>query len=223
MQTRIDHLVIGADDLAQGIAYVKECLGVDMPYGGLHVKMGTHNHLMQLGDNVFLEVIAINPGTEPPENPRWYGLDDPFVRRQIKAQPALLTWVVNTKNIDEFLQQANFSFGKAELISRGNLSWYFGLPDDGRLLAGGMLPYVIEWQTDLHSSTNMADVGCRFQGLEIYHPHPSWLQSVLASICAEDHVKIYALPKNRAPYLVAYIDTPQGTKELRSDVRRLIR
>jgi len=47
MQTRIDHLVIGAADLTQGIDYVKECLGVDMPYGGEHEKMGTHNHLMQ--------------------------------------------------------------------------------------------------------------------------------------------------------------------------------
>jgi hypothetical protein len=223
MQTRIDHLVIAADDLTQGLTYVKECLGVDIPYGGLHVKMGTHNHLMQLGNNIFLEVIAINPDTEPPEKPRWFGLDDPFIRRQLKAQPTLLTWVINTKNIDECLQQANFSFGKSELISRGDLSWYFGLPDDGRLLAGGMLPYVIDWQSDQHPSTNMADVGCRFQRLEIYHSHPSWLQSVLASICAEDHVKIHTLPKNSEPYLVAYIDTPQGTKELRSGVMPITR
>jgi hypothetical protein len=47
MQTRIDHLVIGAADLPQGIDYVKECLGVDMHCGGVHEKMGTHNHLLQ--------------------------------------------------------------------------------------------------------------------------------------------------------------------------------
>lgn len=219
MQTRIDHLVIGAVNLAQGIAYVKECLGVDIPYGGVHVKMGTHNHLMQLGNNVFLEVIAINPATELPENPLWYGLSDPFVRQKIEVQPALLSWVVNTKNIDEFLRQAEISFGKATLISRGNLSWYFGLPDDGRLLAGGMLPYAIEWQTDLHPSTNMTDVGCRLQGLEIYHSHRFWLRSVLESIGAVDLVKINALQKNRAPYLVAYINTPMGVRELRSAAR----
>ena len=126
-----------------------------MPYGGVHEKMGTHNHVLQLGGNVFLEVMAINPDTEPPENPRWYGLDDPYIRRQIKAQPTLLTWVVNTKNIEKLLQQTTFEFGKATLLSRGNLSWYFGLPDDGRLLAGGMVPYVIEWQTDRHPSEYM--------------------------------------------------------------------
>ena len=221
MQTRIDHLVIGASDLKQGIDYVNECLGVDMPYGGVHEKMGSHNHLLQLGGNVFLEVIAINPDTEPPKNPRWYGLDDPYIRRQIKAQPTLLTWVVNTKNIEKLLQETIFALGKATLLSRGNLSWYFGLPDDGRLLAGGMVPYVIEWQTDLHPSTYMADVGCRLEGLEIYHSYPSWLQSVLEAIGAAGLVKIHPLPKNRPPYLVAHIHTSKGTKELRSDVGML--
>ncbi len=214
MQTRIDHLVIGAGSLTQGVEYVKDCLGVNIPYGGMHVKMGTHNHLMQLGDNIFFEVIAINHEAKPPDSPRWFGLDDPFVRQQIEMQPTLLTWVVNTGSIKELIQQARFSVGKAELISRGNLSWYFGLPEDGRLLAGGMLPYAIEWQTDIHPSVNMANLGCNLQGLEIYHPHPFWLQSALESIGAADLVKIYPLSKNETPYLVAHIGTPDGVKQL---------
>ncbi|MEN8210320.1 MAG: VOC family protein [Thermodesulfobacteriota bacterium] len=216
MQTRIDHLVIGADDLAQGIAYVKEFLCVDIPYGGIHTKMGTHNHLMQLGNDIFLEVIAVNPDMKSPESPRWFGLDDPHVRKQIKKKPVLLNWVVNTKNIKELLGQANFSFGKKQLICRGNLSWYFGLPRDGRLLAGGMLPYAIEWQTDFHPSKNMADAGCRFQRLEIYHPNPTWFKTILTSIGAENLADIHALPENSIPYMIAYIDTPYGVKFLRS-------
>ena len=83
MQIRTDHLVIGAKDLAQGIDFVKDQLGIDIPYGGVHKTMGTHNHLMQLGNSSFLEVIAINPDGDPVGHPRWYGLDDPFVRQQI--------------------------------------------------------------------------------------------------------------------------------------------
>ena len=221
MKTGIDHLVIGAADLAQGIDFVKERLGVNMPYGGVHETMGTHNHLMQLGGDVFLEVIAVNPGIEPPGHPRWYGLDDPYIRRQIQVRPALLTWVVNTTNIETLLHQAVFSFGKPALLSRGNLSWYFGLPDDGRLLAGGMLPYVIEWRTDSHPSKYMADAGCRFERLDIYHPCPSWLQSILESIGAAALVTIHPLQKNTSPYLVAHILTPKGTRELRSDAERM--
>ena len=215
MEIAIDHLVIGAANLTEGVAYIKDCLGVEIPYGGVHPKMGTHNHLMQLGKNIFLEVIAINPEIEPPRHPRWYGLDDPYVIQQIKKRPALLTWVVNTTNIQTLLQKAKVSFGKAEqLISRGDLSWYFGLPDDGRLLAGGMLPYIIEWQTNLHPANSMADLGCRFQSLEIYHSAPSWLLSVLQSIDAADLVKTHPLPKNQTSYLIASIATPKGTKKL---------
>ena len=70
MDTKIDHLVIGAESLIQGVEYVKSCLGVEMPFGGVHVKMGTHNHLMRLGDGIFLEIIAINPEIDPPNRPR---------------------------------------------------------------------------------------------------------------------------------------------------------
>ncbi len=218
MQARIDHLVIGAADLSQGVAYVKECLGVDIPPGGEHVDMGTHNHLMRLGDQVFLEVMAINPEMTPPDRPRWFGLDDPYVRRRIEVQPALLTWLVNTQNIEVLLQQAKFPFGQPALMSRGSLSWVFGLPEDGGLLAGGMAPYLIEWRTDFHPAAKLADRGCLFQRLEIYHSHPAWLQAVLASIGAAEQVKIHPLPPNRTPYLAAYIETPHGTRVLRSDI-----
>ena len=217
MQTRIDHLVIGAHDLRQGVDHIKACLGVEMPYGGVHEKMGTHNHLMLLGEQVFLEVIAVNPDSHPPERPRWYGLDDPFVQRRIREQPALLGWVVNTQDIRHFLQHAAFSFGKATSLRRGELNWNFGLPDDGRLLAGGMLPYVIQWRTAFHPATRMADLGCRLLGLEIHHPYPFWLQSILESVTADDLVEIAALPADCAPYMVARIQTPQGVRELHSD------
>jgi hypothetical protein len=62
----------------------------------------------------------------------------------------------------------------------------------------------------------MVDAGCRFQGLEIHHPHPSWLGSVLESIGAGDLVKIHSLERDRVPYLEAHIKTPKGAKVLRS-------
>ncbi len=216
MQSKIDHIVIGASCIPEGVNYVKNMFGVDIPYGGEHIKMGTHNHLMKLGDETFLEVIAINEKIAPPSRPRWYGLDDPYTRRCIERQPSLLTWVVNTRDMIGLMQQATFSLGKSELISRGNLSWYFGLPEDGRLLAGGLLPYAIEWHTDMHPSESMADLGCNLQSLEIYHPYPVWLQNSLESIGALQLVKINELPANETPYLSVDIGTPSGTVQLQS-------
>ena len=216
MRTRIDHLVIGAANLSLGTAYVRERFGVDIPFGGSHEKMGTHNHLMSIGNDMFLEVIAIAPDMKPPESPRWFSLDDPCVRQSIKDAPRLLTWVVNTRDIESLLQAAKFSFGKATGITRGNLSWRFGLPDDGRLLAAGMIPYVIQWETDSHPSKKMADLGCRLRSLDIYHSQVPWLHTILDSIGASDLVNMHTLPENRPPFLVAYIDTPNGPIELRS-------
>lgn len=216
MKANIDHLVIGAATLEAGVAYVREVLGVAMPFGGEHLTMGTHNHLIKLGDDLFLEVIAPNPGRDPAPLPRWYGLDDPYVKQAIATQPSLLTWVVNTPDIDALLANAKGPFGKKTAVSRSTLSWYFGLPEDGRLFAGGMLPYVIQWQTDSHPATNMPDVGCRFRSLEIEHPYPDWLRDVLASIGAETLVSIRPLSRDATPQLVASIKTPNGIKELRS-------
>lgn len=214
MPTKIDHIVIGAESLRQGVDYVRNLLGVDIPYGGEHQKMGTHNHLMKLGGNVFFEIIAVHNEIEPPSYPRWFGLDDPFVRKQIEIQPTLLTWVVNTGDINQLIKQAKYSLGEPTLINRGNLKWYFGLPDDGRLLGGGMLPYAIEWLTEKHPSADMADLGCCLDSLEIRHPYTAWLESALESIGVLNLVKIVPLPKNEAPYLIAHIRTPNGKKDM---------
>jgi hypothetical protein len=218
MSTAIDHLVIAAETLEQGADYIQHMLGVDIPIGGVHPKMGTHNRLMQLGDALFLEVIAINPNAPAPEQPRWFGLDDAYVRRSLEDGPALLTWVVNTDNIKSLMQKTRFNFGRPELISRGNLSWYFGLPDDGRLLAGGMLPYLIEWQTAPHPARNMKDKGCKLERLTLYHPYATWLKQLLESIDIAHQISIESLPENVTPYMLALIETPGGIKELRSRI-----
>ena len=220
--SRLDHIVVGAETLADGVSYLENLLGVKIPFGGEHVQMGTHNHLMQLGNEVFLEVIAINQQAPPPHRPRWYGLDDPYIRARLKQQPLLLTWVVNTLDINNLLKRATFSAGSPELISRGDLRWKFGLPDDGRLLAAGLLPYAIEWHTDTHPAHAMADPGCRIRSLDIYHPYPDWLRTALESINALPLVQIHALASKDDAFFTVSIESPQGMVELQSYCARTV-
>src|SRR5262245_22737988 len=72
--TELDHIAVVAPSLAAGIAYVHDVLGVEPPKGGAHPLMGTHNHLLRLGDDVFLEVIAVDPDGPRPAHRRWFGL-----------------------------------------------------------------------------------------------------------------------------------------------------
>lgn len=209
----IDHIVIGAATLEEGVDFVQRHLGVHIPFGGVHKTMGTHNHLMQLGESAFLEVIAVNPDIAAPDHARWYGLDDPFVRAQLDSEPRLLTWVVNTPDMHSLFDNAGESFGEPVKATRGNLSWLFGLPADGRLLAGGLLPYVIEWHCDEHPASLMADTNCTLKSIEIDHPNPHWLRSRLQLIDASELVKV----NNAAsPVLKVSIESPVGMVELHS-------
>lgn len=42
----LDHLVVAADNLSEGIDYVTNILGISPQPGGQHASMGTHNALL---------------------------------------------------------------------------------------------------------------------------------------------------------------------------------
>ncbi len=215
---RLDHLVIAAESLEQGVDYVRSTLGVEIPQGGFHKTMGTHNQLMQLGNNAYLEVIAINPDGDIPGHPRWFSLDDALMRESLRRQPRLITWVVNTSNIDKLSQDSAFSIGTPTELSRNNLRWKIALAEDGRLLANGSLPYVIQWLSTPHPSTAMADLDCQLLSLEIHHNRTEWLCSMLKSIDADHLVSIHPLPDSESAYLSATIKTASGIKVLTSKI-----
>ena len=79
----VDHLTIASTSLEAGARDVERALGVSLLEGGKHPRMGTHNRLLRLGDQVYLELIAIDPVGSPPGRPRWFGLDAPATRSQL--------------------------------------------------------------------------------------------------------------------------------------------
>lgn len=216
MKTCFDHLVVAAKELEQGVEYIRQQLGVDIPPGGVHPAMGTHNHLMRVGSDCFLEVIAINPDGAAVHSPRWYGLDDPFVGNALARSPRLLAWVVNTDDIAGLLKASSFPFGVASPVSRGSLNWHFGVPEDGRLPAAGFLPYIIQWHTDVHPAVTMQDKNIRLLRFTIRHPYPRWLATVLEEIGALSCVEVLAADSPEQAGMCAVFETPAGERELSS-------
>ena len=215
---KLDHIVIAANSLDQGVEYIQNELGVKIPKGGFHATMGTHNHLMQLGNEAYLELIAINPDAEVPAHPRWFGLDEGLMRESLRQKPRLITWVMNSPDIQNVKQAANFDIGAPTELQRNDLRWQIALTDDGRLLGNGLLPYIIQWHSQPHPSNSMAKLGCRLQSLTIYHNRAEWLRSKLTSIGAEHLVEVRALDDSEAAYFSVEIDTPGGLKTLSSIV-----
>lgn len=72
----IDHLVFCAPSLQEGIAQIETLTGVKAAAGGHHPAVGTHNALLSLGGDAYLEIIAADPDQPPPSRRRPFGLDD---------------------------------------------------------------------------------------------------------------------------------------------------
>jgi len=161
----LDHVTIGCASLAQGIAYVHERLGVEVPAGGQHPRMGTHNRLMQVGDSVYLELIAIDPDAPPPGRPRWYALDEPWQQARIAERPRPIAWIVRSSNIAADLT-AHPELGTPEEMTRGDLVWRISLRRDGVLPARGLLPVLIEWPSG-SPAARMPDLGVRLTRLRL--------------------------------------------------------
>ncbi|MEM9030258.1 MAG: VOC family protein, partial [Pseudomonadota bacterium] len=66
MTHRIDHATVGTSSLDVGVVAMRETLGVAVPRGSKHDAMGTHNCVMQAGNESFFELIAIDPEAPPP-------------------------------------------------------------------------------------------------------------------------------------------------------------
>jgi Glyoxalase-like domain len=161
---QLDHIVVASLTLEEGAAHVERCLGVIVPPGGEHPSMGTHNHVMRLGDGIYLEIVSPNPKVHP-TRPRWFGLDRSELLAQLKLAPRLMTWVVRVPDLRAALQTMPEA-GEIVRASRGDLSWLISVPADGAMPFDGAFPTLIQWPDGPHPSERMADLGYRLQRLE---------------------------------------------------------
>lgn len=207
---RIDHITITSPTVAAGSDLVFNCLGLRPQPGGEHVRMGTHNLLLRLGDALFLEVIAINPEAARPSRARWFELD----RLLPASEPRLACWVARTDDIHASLQKNPEPLGQAEPMSRGALEWLISIPEDGHLPLGGAVPALIQWHTETHPASGLRDVGCTLVALELWHPAPASVRAVLDELQLAEPGVTVSVGEAAAPTLVALIQTPQGLRRI---------
>lgn len=208
----LDHLVVVAPDLAEGVAHVRDCLGLDLPEGGRHPEMGTRNHLLRLGASTFLEVIAVDPEAAPPARARWFGLGEAArVRAEWEAGRRLRGFVARTDDLDTLLAAHPDLLGAAATMTRGALSWRFGLRPDGTWPADGAAPYAMDWGRRPHPAGTMPDLGARLADFTLEHPDPDATAARLAGLGLVDPLRIVPGP---LPRYTARIATPSGPRTL---------
>jgi hypothetical protein len=225
-ETALDHLVVAAASLEQGLAWCESTLGVTPGPGGEHPLFGTHNRLLKLhaepGERerfaeAYLEIIAINPAAPAPGRPRWFGLDEPALQQRLQAQgPQLLHAVLRSNNI-EMHRWGLITLGHAvgdiveasRMSAHGPLQWRITLRPDGALLCAGALPTLIQWRGP-HPTQHMADSGLRLRSLCLRGLPPRTRQLLRVPNVRLDE----AAPGQ--PALSAVLHTPRGDVSLNS-------
>jgi hypothetical protein len=182
VESKLDHLAVAAADLNTGSEYIEDLLGVKTVPGGKHAMMGTHNRLLRLGEDQYLEVIAIDPGGATPARPRWFSLDDPLMQARIKQAPTLVTWVARTPDIDQAAGHPPYDGMEIKEAARGDLRWRMTFEGNGALLYEGALPLLIQWQSELTAPRMLPDSGCALRRFVIQSPQARRVRQALQDI-----------------------------------------
>lgn len=202
----IDHIVIGARTLEEGARYVEEVLGVKPSKGGAHPGVGTHNMLLGMGANCYVEIIAPDPAQPDPPHPRPFDLDEASLKTALEAEPRLIAYVASTPALDAVVARLGPSHaGEVRAMSRGNLSWRMAFPPQ-RQDMDNLIPPLIQWGGE-RAAKHIRDSGWRLKALEADHPDAQALRSALTVRGLADAVKVNQSPH---PRLIARLHHRDG-------------
>lgn len=219
--SRVDHLVVAAASLAQGLAWCEDTLFVTPRAGGDHPLMGTHNAVLRISTpefaRAYLEIIAINPAAADPRRRRWFDLDDPALRERVRQQPRLVHFVADcvpaiagSRALDSLGIDRGPLLAAQRETAGGLLQWKITVREDGQRLFYGALPTLIEWG-DAHPADSLPESGLELLSVMATHPRPDDLFAAYKAIGLEQ-VGVEA----GSPNLAATLLTPLGVVTLES-------
>jgi hypothetical protein len=232
MKSQIDHLVVAAHSLQQGVEWCEATLGIPPAAGGEHEKYGTHNRLFKIATPAFpvayFEIIAINPDAvieKKPPPTRWFDLDNKQLQAELAKSPRLIHFVANTGSIQDARhawKDQGIDRGPIIHASRktpkGLLQWQITVRPDGDRLFNGTLPTLIQWgkpeaadPMQLHPRNHLPRSGVSLKSLSVSHPSASKIKAAYDAIML-GNIDVTEGPAN----IVATLQTPKGLVTLES-------
>ncbi len=161
-EENIDHIILGINDLDKGIAQFKELTGVEPVFGGVHPYSFTHNALVALDHETYIEIMAPRPDAE--------NIPDDFLTLD-NLTP--IDWAVRTRNEEhtkEKLKAAGLSPTDSKDGSRAKrdgsiLSWItFGIEQHDHF------PFFIQWGAGTIHPSASSPAGCTLKYFNIVTP-----------------------------------------------------
>lgn len=204
---RIDHIAYAVPNLEEGCQYLGKLLGCEVLIGGRHLNNGTHNALINLGNEIYLEILAVDTDNEDIKSPRWMGVD-------LISSPRVTRWALKSNNLLsdlEALKKYNSELGNSFEGSRKKqdgtmLNWNMALPLPGPEVE--LAPFAVDWKDSIHPTKSLPNE-CELLSLELLHPTPSIYHDLFKELDIELSIK-----QSVRVGLLLKIRTPNGIVEL---------
>jgi hypothetical protein len=205
--SRIDHVILGINDLQKGLEELERITGVRAVFGGAHPGRGTQNALISLGGEHYLEILAPNPEDRESKEP----LDE--IRGLTALTP--VGWAARTDDLPALQQSLRSQGVQAGEIRPGARN----RPDGSRLAwktlgfappSSPLLPFFIEWDPAGAHPSATSPGGCRLTGFSLEDPAPETLRETLRAAGLQVEVR-----EGKEPRLRITLACPKGDVEFR--------
>jgi len=205
--TRVDHIVYAFRNLDEGIKHVQSLTGAIPIKGGEHLEFGTHNALLSIGSNCYLELIAPDYNNSF-RGKRWMSVD------QI-SRPTITRWSINSNDINSDAEKlgsiqtdlGEIINGQRSLSDNTTLKWKMTRPSSNKTI--GTLPFLLDWSQSNFHPCDKLEKKCKLISVKIKTQNHKSLKSILGSTAN----KIQIITSNTDEINLT-LDTPNGIVNL---------
>ena len=177
MDIKIDHVILGINDLEKGMKTFNDQSGVMPKFGGFLPAFGTHNALISLGNNSYLEIIAPQPNLDP--------VDSAFGGLEKYAALTPIGWALQVEDLQEVVNQLNnnkithsgIKPGARKTSNRGWLRWHTVFLKNAQKLS--INPFFIKWETDSAHPSLTEPAGCSLNSVEVTKGKHEYLNNII--------------------------------------------
>jgi len=206
---KIDHIVYCVPNLEEAIIHFKNKLGVNATIGGKHSLKGTKNALIHLGEQCYLELLAIDDHNHGVSPPRWMGID-------LVKKPQITRWAIQSDHLiddQKIVQTYNPLMGIIEEGQRRTpdnilLKWQMTLPLAEPEVE--LIPFLLNWENSAHHPTDKMEVKCSLQFIKFYGKEN--LENTKR--CFQDLSIDYKIHYSKETKITATIEGPKGIVQI---------
>lgn len=167
---------------------ISNSLGIAPKFGGFHKTKGTKNALLDLGNEAYLELLAVDLDNDAISAPRWMGID-------LISTPKITRWAVKSSDLTLDVAKLNSvapqlaEIEEGQRITKDNqlLQWELSRPLAAPAIE--LLPFFIAWGGTEAHPTSFLEKGCSLESLYATHPEPERMRGMLDRIGVDLELK----------------------------------